>query len=239
MITTDQDTGGPFRSIAFNSVGWFGQAIYRVQSYLSLRENNNLLRGENAKLAHDNMQLQDALLENLRLRKLLGFREQSKLNLTAAEIIGENPHNIVNSLLLNAGKDRGIQKSAAVLTADGLVGKIISAEADRSICQILFDPNSRVSAIIQRIREKGIVSWDGGNLLKMMYIAKTIKVHTGDVVVTSGMSRIFPENIKVGVVIEISTENEGMFQEILVQPSVNFNRLEEVQVQVSGAVDGS
>jgi rod shape-determining protein MreC len=239
MITTDKDSGGPFRSIAMGSVGYFGKVIYRVQSYFDLTDENRVLRMQNTDLSYRNMQLQDALLENLRLRKLLGFREKAQLQLTAAEVIGQNPHNIVNGLLLNAGSERGIRKSAAVLTADGLVGKIINSENDFSICQILFDPNSRVSAKIQRNREFGIIAWDGGNQLKLLYIAKTIKIHVGDVIVTSGMSQIFPENIKIGVVVDVSLESQGMFQEILVTPSVNFNRLEEVQIQIEGAIDGS
>jgi rod shape-determining protein MreC len=238
MITTDTDSGGPFRSIAMNSVGYFGQNIYRVQFYFDLSEENKTLRRQNTDLAYDNMQLQDALLENLRLRKLLGFREKSQLQLTAAEVIGQNPHDIVNGLLLNAGEERGIRKSAAVLTADGLVGKIINSENNFSVCQILFDPNSRVSAKIQRNREFGIIAWDGGNQVKLLYVAKTIKIYVGDVIVTSGMSQIFPENIKIGVVVDVSLEGKGMFQDILVKPSVNFNRLEEVQVQIKSEYDG-
>jgi len=238
MITTDTDAGGPFRSVAMNSVGYFGQVIYRIQSYFDLAEENETLRRQNTDLAYDNMQLQDALLENLRLRKLLGFREKSQLQLTAAEVIGQNPHDIVNGLLLNAGEERGIRKSAAVLTADGLVGKIINSDNSFSICQILFDPNSRVSAKIQRNREFGVIAWDGGNQLKLLYITKTIKIYVGDVIVTSGMSQIFPENVKIGVVVDVSLESKGMFQDILVKPSVNFNRLEEVQVQVEDIQDG-
>jgi len=238
MITTDKEAGGPFRNIAMNSVGYFGQVIYRVQSYFDLDDENKTLRMQNTDLAYDNMQLQDALLENIRLRNLLGFREKSQLQLTAAEVIGQNPHNIVNGLLLNAGSEGGIRKSAAVMTAEGLVGKIINSENNFSVCQILFDPNSRVSAKIQRNREFGVIAWDGGNLLKLLYITKTIKIHMGDVIVTSGMSQIFPENIKIGVVIDVSLEGKGMFQDILVQPSVNFNRLEEVQIQIEGAIDG-
>jgi rod shape-determining protein MreC len=118
------------------------------------------------------------------------------------------------------------------------VGKIINSEKNYSVCQILFDPNSRVSAKIQRNREFGIISWDGGNQLNLLYVAKTIKVHVGDVIVTSGMSQIFPENIKIGVVVDVSLENKGMFQSILVQPAVNFNRLEEVQIQIEGTEHG-
>ena len=238
MISTDKDQAGSFRSVALDLVGGIGQYIYQAQSYIGLSEENESLRIQNADLAYKYMQVQDALLENIRLRKLLGFREKSQLNLTAAEVIGENPHDIVNGFLLNAGFDRGLYQSAPVLTADGLVGRIINVDNDHSICQILLDPVSRVSAKIQRNRELGVIAWDGGKNLKLLYIMKTIEVYVGDVIITSGMSQIFPENIKIGVVVRVSQDKTGMFQEISVQPSVNFNRLEEVQVQIKENTDG-
>ena len=139
---------------------------------------------------------------------------------------------------MNAGSDHGLHHSAAVLTADGLVGKIVNVDNDHSICQILLDPNSRVSAKIQRNRELGVIAWDGGKNLKLLYIMQTIEVYVGDVIITSGMSQIFPENIKIGVVVHVSLDKMGMFQEISVQPSVNFNRIEEVQVQIKEITDG-
>jgi rod shape-determining protein MreC len=108
------------------------------------------------------------------------------------------------------------------------VGKIVRVDDNHSICQILLDRNAKVSAKIQRNRELGIVAWDGGNLLNMQYIAKTIVVQRGDVVVTSGYSQIFPENIKIGVISDVSLEVEGLFQNISIQPAVNFTQLEEV-----------
>lgn len=239
MISTDKDQSGSFRSVALNMVGGVGQYVYQIQSYFNLAEENKDLRNQNAELAYKYLQVQDALLENIRLRKLLGFREKSQLNLTAAEVIGENPHDIVNGYLLNAGSDRGIYRSAPALTADGLVGKIVNVDENHSICQILLDPSSRVSAKIQRNRELGVVAWDGGNNLKLLYITRTIKVYVGDVIITSGMSQIFPENIKIGVVVRVSMDTKGLFQEIIVQPSVNFNRLEEVQVKIEEITDGS
>jgi rod shape-determining protein MreC len=239
MITTDKDQSGSFRGVALDLVGEVGQYIYYVQSYFNLSEENKLLRNQNAELAYKYLQVQDALLENIRLRKLLGFREKSQLHLTAAEVIGTNPHDIVSGYLLNAGSEHGIYLSAPVVTAEGLVGKIVNVNNNHSICQILLDPSNRVSAKIQRNRELGIIAWDGGNNLKLLYITKTIKVYTGDVIITSGMSQIFPENIKIGVVVQVSLDKKGLFQEILVQPAVNFNRLEEVQVQVKEINDGS
>lgn len=230
IVTTDQDPGGPFRQITLNTVGAIGGYIFQMGSYFRLDEQNSSLRQRNTELAYKNMQMEDALLENIRLRKLLGFKDKSDFDLIAAEVIGENPHGIISGLILNEGAERGIEKSDAVLTADGLVGKIVQVDGNYSICQILLDRSSRVGGRIQRNRELGIVAWDGGAMLKLLYLAKTIEVLAGDVVVTSGYSQIFPENIKIGVVVDVSLDTDDMFQEITVRPAVNFNRLEEVQV---------
>ncbi len=230
IITSDNALVGPFRSLALNTLGEFGGFFFKIGSYFRLSEQISELQTENARLAYENMQMEDALLENIRLRVLLGFREKSDFDLIPAEIIGQSPHMVYNGFILNEGLNRGVEKADAVLTAEGLVGKIVVVEPDKSICQILLDRNSRVSAKIQRNREQGIVSWDGGAQLKILYMAKTIDVLVGDVVVTSGYSQIFPENIKIGLVVNVSKETENMFQEINVQPAVNFHRLEEVQI---------
>ena len=91
-----------------------------------------------------------------------------------------------------------------------------------------MDRNCKVSAKIQRNRELGIVAWDGGARLELLYIAKTIKVLKGDVIVTSGYSQIYPENIKIGIVVDLSLDTDDLFQEITIKPAVNFNQIEEV-----------
>ena len=123
-----------------------------------------------------------------------------------------------------------LQQDDAVLTADGLVGKIAIVEEDYAVCQMLFDRNARVSGRIQRNREQGIISWDGGAGLKLRFIAKTIEVLPGDVIITSGFSQIYPPEIKIGIVTNVSKETDDMFQEIFISPAVDFQKLEEVQI---------
>lgn len=238
LIFNDSEQVSPVRDIAISTVGKIGEMVYQVNSYFRLSEKNQDLRKENARLAFHNAQLQDALLENIRLRQMLQFRNESELNLSAAEVIGKNPLSILNALVLNAGTEQGIKNSATVLTSEGLVGKIINPGSNKSLCQILLDRNSRVSAKIQRNRELGVIAWDGKYNLNLLYIAKTIKVLVGDVIVTSGYSEIYPPNIKIGVVIDVSLETDGLFQHITVKPAVNFNRLEEVFIVTDWDLDG-
>jgi rod shape-determining protein MreC len=228
LLTNTMNTQWPFYRLFLDEIGKLGANVSQLHAYYNLRDENQALRQLNAQLSFDNMQLQDALLENLRLRELLAFREKTQYNLIPAEVVGHNPQSIVNGLLLNEGSSRHVEPDDPVLTADGLVGKIVIADENSSVCQILLDRNSRISAKIQRNRELGIIAWDGGAHFKLLYIAKTIDVLIGDVVLTSGYSRIFPENIQIGLVSQVTTDLEGLFQEITVLPSVNFNRLEEV-----------
>ena len=228
LVINDSNPGQPFRKITFATIGRIGIYFHGVGVYFDLEEKNRSLRKENARLSYQNSQLQDALLENLRLRKLLEFKEKTEYVLIPAEVIGENPHSILNGYVMNVGTERGINVRDAVLTSDGLVGKIVNVDKNFSTCQILWDRNSRVSAKVQRNRELGVIAWDGGKLLKLLYIAKTIVIKIGDVIETSGYSQIFPPNIKIGVVSEINTETDGLFQEIKIRPAVNFNQLEEV-----------
>jgi len=228
LIFNDQDPEMPFRSIAYNTIGNVGSVLQETGAYFRLTEKVKELNKENAALAFKNTQLQDALLENIRLRKLLEFKESNSFELIPAEVIGENPLSILNGFLLNQGSNKNIEKDDAILTSEGLVGKVANVDDEFSICQILLDRNCKVSAKIQRNRELGIIAWDGGAQLELLYVAKTIKVLKGDVIVTSGYSQIYPDNIKIGVVVDVSEESNDLFQEITVKPSVNFNQVEEV-----------
>ena len=228
LIFNDQDPEMPFRLIAYNTVGKIGNVLQETGAYFRLSDKVKKLKKQNAELSYKNTQLQDALLENIRLRKLLDFKEENSFYLIPAEVIGQNPLSILNGFLLNQGSSKNIEKDDAVFTDKGLVGKIVDVDEDFSSCQILLDRNCKVSAKIQRNRELGIIAWGGGAQLKLLYIAKTIKVLVGDVIITSGYSQIYPENIKIGLVVDISLETDDLFQEITVKPTVNFNRIEEV-----------
>lgn len=235
IIFNDKDPEMPFRSIAYNTIGRVGNVLQETGAYFRLTDKVKKLEKKNTELAFNNSQLQDALLENIRLRKLLEFKERKTFDLIPAEVIGQNPLNILNGFLLNQGINKNINKNDAVLTDEGLVGKIVDVDEDFSSCQILLDRNCKVSAIIQRNRELGIISWGGGSQLKLLYIAKTIQVLVGDVIVTSGYSQIYPENIKIGIVVDIELDTDDLFQEITVKPSVNFNRIEEVFI-IKGSI---
>lgn len=230
MLSSDTAIVEGLRSTTLFSVGFIQNQLTGIQSYFSLRHENRSLRQENTRLAFENYQLQDALLENIRLHQLLNFSNHSEYHFSTAKIIGTSPLNFVTGYLLSIDEHQVIQKNSAVMTTEGLVGKIIKVQNNYAICQNLLDGNSKISVRIQRNRELGIATWDGGSSLILQNISNTIDVFPGDVIYTSGMSRIYPENIKVGVVTNAQKNEEALFQEIRVKAAVNFSNLEEVVI---------
>jgi len=228
ITSSDNKVVEGMRSATLSVFGTAQEQIDNVSSYFSLEEENRELRKENTRLAYENHQLQDALLENIRLKKLLQFEYKVNYELIPAKVIGYSPQNMVTGLLLSTEEIRKIHKNAAVMTSEGLVGKIVKISSDYAICQIMLDPNSRVSGKVQRNRELGMIKWDGANGLLLDHITNTVEILVGDVIFSSGYSQIYPPNLKIGVVNSVETKTNELFQSIHVTPAVNFNKLEEV-----------
>ncbi len=230
MLSSESTIVEGLRSTGLHIAGAVDGWISESASYFNLKSINRKLRKENTRLAYENFQLQDALLENIRLRKLLKFSYSVDYDLLPAKVIGFSPQSLVTGLMLSSGQMPTIGKNSAVMTADGLVGKIVKISGSFAICQILTDPNIRVSARIQRNRELGMIRWDGARGLLMDQVANTVHVEKGDVIYTSGMSRIYPPNIKIGVVSRVAKQDNILFQKINVIPAVNFGALDEVLI---------
>jgi len=228
MTTSDSELSYALRATAEHTFGNIDLQITTVKHYFALQQKNSSLRQKNTRLAYENFNLQDALFENIRLRKLLDFRYQLNYQLIPAKVIAFSPQSLISGLLLSSEQITPQIKNRAVMTAEGLVGKIVDISGSFAICQILFDPNIRVSARIQRNRELGLIKWNGGDGFLLDQIPNTVDIKKGDVVFTSGFSQIYPPLIKIGVVSQIEKNTRLLFQKINVKPAVNFKRLEEV-----------
>lgn len=210
--------------------GFILEKISVISKWNDLLEENQWLRRQNAELMLEKSMLAEAKFENQRLRKLLDFKSRSQLNLISAKVIGMEEEGFVNSIVLSVGKSDSVEANMAVVTSQGLVGKIFSAGSHRSICQLLLDRNFRVSGMVQRSRLTGIVKWQTGDKVVLSGVPKRSEIAVADTVVTSGMSSIFPGGLEIGRVIRISENSESMFMNIEIKPAVDFSKLEEVFV---------
>ena len=198
----------------------------------SLRHENDALRDQNLRLSLELLKLREAQLENARLHALLHFKSQqaAEKSYIAARVIARNPARIANAILIDAGTNEGIRDRMPVVTADGLVGRIVEVHGYTAIVQLLIDHNCRVSAVAQRhSRVNGIVSFEDGTFyLKNVSLRGDIKV--GDLIVSSGLGELFPKGLYVGQVVKVEDETQGLFREVILAPGVNFHNLEEVFV---------
>lgn len=136
----------------------------------------------------------------------------------------------MQTIILDVGIPDSIRKDQPIVSADGLVGRIINVSEHVSIGQILMDRNFRAGARVQRSRVEGIIKWAGGNRCALSEVHKRADVHLGDVVVTSRTSTLFPPGLRIGSVVEIDSQSSNLYQTIFVKPFVDFSKLEEVFV---------
>lgn len=216
------------RSWTFGGLGFALEGLTALGRYEGVFEENRWLRKQNANLMLENSSLKETQSENKRLRQLLGFKNKSPDTLIPAKIIGRDEGGFINSIVVNAGSDEGLRKKMAVVTAQGLVGKIFSIGRENATAQLLLDHNFRVSAIVQRSRVTGIVEWQGRNKVMLAAVPKRSDIQIGDKIVTSGLSTVFPGGLEVGVVTQTTDKQPGMFMKIWIHPSVDFSKLEEV-----------
>lgn len=196
----------------------------------NMEAENEALKRENFKLHIANQKLREIVLENARLKEMLALEPDNNYKYIAARIIATGTENGINTRILNVGEQDSVSENMAVVNADGLVGKIIEVGKKESVVQLLMDHDCWVGVRLQKSREMGIVGWDGNPWLNLHYIPKNIPIEVGELVLTSGMSRIYPADLKVGLISKIDEDENEMFQKIWVKPAVNFNSIEEVFV---------
>ena len=204
-----------------------------------LRYENEVLREQNLRLSLELMRLREARLENLRLHELLAFRGDQHGGgvYLAARVIARSPGRIPNTVLLDVGASNGIEEKMSVVTAEGLVGRVLEVHPFTSVVQLLLDRNCRVSAIVQReSRTQGIVTCENG-VFYLNNVPIRGEVEAGDRVVSSGLGEVFPKGILVGLVEKVGDEEQGLFRKVILKLGVNFGSLEGVFVLRREGVD--
>jgi len=191
------------------------------------------LQAEVDQLRLRNYGLEAQAAEMQRLQLLLNFREaHSEAPMLAAQVIGASADPTSHTLFINRGERDHVRRDMAVITPDGIVGKIVEVFTNNTAQVLLIDDkDSGVGALFADTRTHGVVKGTGDPLPVMDYVVNDEKVHPGEVILTSGEDRIFPKGLPVGVVEDASQSNP--FQIIHVQPAVHLDRLEDVLILLS------
>ena len=196
---------------------------------INVQQENRRLREEIKWLRQENHRYLEAYLQYQRLQRLLNFREQTPLDVVAAEVVGRNANNWTEIIYINRGTRDKVVSGLPVVTHEGVVGQVIQAAPTLSQVMLLTDFRSGVDALVQRTRASGIVAGRGRNTAELKFLPVGADLQPGDRLISSGMGGVFPKGLIIGEVKDIHS-NGRPTQQVEIQPSVDFSHLEEVLV---------
>ena len=223
-------TATPFLKLYAAVAGTTSRLWANYVDLRSVRGEHLRLEEEVAALREQVRRLEEAGLENTRLRRALDLPAARDFDLVAAQVIAKDTTNWFKTIMINKGSEVGLQRGLPVVAPEGLVGRVVEVMPGSAKVQLLTDPVSSVGALLKDQRVTGLVTGDRGQTAIVKYLPLLAEVQVGDVVLTSGMGGAFPKGILIGTVTATHRKSGALFQEASVQPSVDFGRLEEVLV---------
>ena len=196
------------------------------------RSENARLQSEVNQLRLQDSQLESEVLEAKRVGLLRNFRDgHPEAPMIFAQVIGASADPSSHTLFIDKGEHDRLRRNLAVITADGIAGKIVEVFPNTAQVLLINDKDSGVGALLADTRTHGIVKGSGDPEPHLDYVVNDEKVHPGEVILTSGDDRIFPKGLLVGTVTEASPSNP--FQTIRVNAAARLDRLEDVIVLLS------
>ncbi|MFZ5452895.1 MAG: rod shape-determining protein MreC [Thermodesulfobacteriota bacterium] len=197
---------------------------------VGVQKENAALRQRLQEYEQKELRYQEAQHTLTRLEALLSLKQQVALPVTGARVIAYDPSLWSRCALLDQGEDHGVKRGQPVLTAGGIVGRIVEVYPHYSKVMLIVDRNSGADAMVQRTRVRGILQGKGANRCALGYVPKSADVKTGDLVLASGLGGVFPKGRVFGKISGANKKTPGVFQEIEVTPAVDLSALEEVVV---------
>jgi len=200
-----------------------------------LRQRNEELEAQNAALLLDNVRLREIETEAALLRDLLNFTQSNpSYEIKGARIvarrIAQDPSNLQRYIVVDVGRESGIERNMPVITDRGLVGRISEVGETWSRVLLIIDPQSTVNALTQSTRASGAVQGQADGSLVMRSIPQEDTVSVGDTVFTSGLGGNLPRQLLIGQIVEAERKDYELYQSAIVQPTVDFDHLEVVLI---------
>lgn len=217
---------------------WVALRVAAIRDFLtsprdvaSLREEISGLEGEVARLQQEIIALREQAAEAEILAALLEYaRAKPESSYKAARVIGRDVSPFLRSLIIDIGSDAGITRGMPVVTRRGLVGRIIEVFPSVARIQLITDPEASVNVQLQLSRADGVLAAQLNGELWVGLIDQSATITQGELVITSGLGGKYPAEIPVGQVISIRRRDYELFQQAVVQSSVDFDDIDIVLV---------
>lgn len=198
-----------------------------------LREENSQLKNENSDLKEQLREMEILKAENQTLQEDLNLTEKySNYEAIPAYVINRDVSNYSGNIVLNVGKDDGVEENMTVIADKGLVGHVISVTSNTCKVQVIVDAASTVSATINTTDESIICkgTLENNQILRATYIPTGADLIIGDTIQTSGIGGIYPKGILIGTITDIVTTNNSIDRYAVIQTAVDFSKVYTVLV---------
>lgn len=204
----------------------------------TLRQRNTELEALLERLTVENLELSEVAKENETLRSYFDFAQTNPTydfrgGQIIARVISEGASPYADVVEIDLGRKHGIGQGMPVVTDRGFVGRVVQVYDRSSEILLLTDPNSSINVMTQASRAPGALRGRAGQFPLMDLIPPDVKLAEGDIVMTSGLGGNFPKGLVIGQIIEILQNDNRMFQQAIVRPTVDFDRLELLLVITS------
>lgn len=238
LVQNNQYQGAKFFNSANGLAATINNTSQNFRDFLSLRETNQRLSEENAYLKRK-LEQRNQSLYTLNVREINDPVLINRFDFLSARVINNSVHQFKNYLTLNKGKKDGITPGMAVISADGIVGKVKVVSDNFSVVTSLLNIDVLTSVQLKRTSHFGTVQWDGANTenVNLLYVPRHVQPQVGDTVVTSGYNSIYPDGLMVGIIDKVELKDEALFYDLRVKLSQDFRKLSYVAVVKSNLKD--
>ena len=206
--------------------------IYSVLSFSNNIKNFNHVNSINKNLRQEISNLKEKLnnyktteLENTKLREIANFKSNSNYSFITTKVIGYAGSSVSNIFILDAGEKDNIKKYNPVLVDGYLVGQIISTSNNYSKLLLITDASSKIPVFIERTGTRAFLQGNNTDKPQVVYFENKEPVTTGDTIITSGMGNGIPYGLRIGVVSNITNDNE-----VIMKPFIHSSNITYVKI---------
>ncbi len=218
------DVATPLLEIVAHPISTVNGAVSEIINLANIYDENLYLKTENERLRNWQSTARLLAQENIVLRDLLHTQPEPGITYVSGRIIGDSGGPFIRAVILNAGKRDGLKSGVAVVTGDGLVGRIVEVGERSSRVLLLTDLNSKIPVVVENSRYRAILSGNNSENLFLNFLPENEEVKLADRIVTSGHGGLFPAGLPVGEVTKIN----GNIAEVT--PYVRLDQLEFVRI---------
>ena len=241
VVSALSRVGAPLEWLASTVARQISSGVSQYVYLVDVKQDNNRLAYENARLTARVRELEQAQADNRRLRRLLGLRDTIPHEMVSAVVIGKDTTEFFRVAHVTLDSPHAsIRPDMPVISLDGAVGTVQRVAGEKIDVQLTVDSGFGVDVVVERTGARGFVRGEGDRsryLVRVEWAERRDEVDVGDVLVTSGVGCRFPKGIPVARVKTVEKKKFGVYQSLVAEPTVDFSRLEEVLIILTDSKD--